>query len=366
MIVLSNSASKLLIHLLFWTTMFYLRFITLQNSLSSDRQLPTGIPNFLVNVGLFYLISYLFSSPQKVRWIYALIISIGAYILYNAVIFTYLKYIYLPIETSNSPIMLATRQLVDNGFIKTLLGRHLSFYYLHDIGFELFFPLLVKISTDYYEAKIKLLQSEKEQTKLELEKLRSQLNPHFLFNNLNSIYNLSLQNLTHTSDAILKLSNLLRSTLYDSQRDWTLFSSEWQLISDYIDLAKWRYGKKVLVTVELEESINDILIPSFIFLNLVENAFKHGVENNTTSQKAWINMVFKKDHQFLIAEISNSYGLENNKSTAGGIGLNNTKRRLELLYGQKFELTSTTENECFMVKVVIPFTHNQELPNHIE
>ncbi len=358
MIIFSNSTNRLVIHLLFWMTMFYLRFITLQYSLSAERVYPTGLPNFLMNIGLFYFIISLQNSPKKVSGSYLLGCSIMAYILYKFGIFLYLKFVYLQIENHQSPTLIATIKLVDDGIIPILLGKHSSFYYIHDIGFELFFPLLIKIGRDYYETKIRLLQSEQEQTKLELEQLRNQFNPHFLFNNLNSIYSLSLQNQTDTSEAILKLSNLLRSTLYDTKKDWVSFSAEWQLICDYVDLAKWRHGKKILVLMESEEGLNDIYIPSFVFLNLIENAFKHGVEHHTGDPKAWVKIEFRKNQQNLVAEISNSYSPNDNLTSVGGIGLINTKRRLELLLGPNFELKTSIENGIFKVKVVIPFTHN--------
>lgn len=175
---------------------------------------------------------------------------------------------------------------------------------------------------------------------IELKNLRSQLNPHFLFNSLNSIRALIEIDPVVAKDSITKLSNLLRKSLANNEQMGT-FRDELSIINDYIDLEKVRFEERVSVIQNHDESLLDFKIPPFLLQTIVENAFKHGIakriKGGTIDFKSW------QDSENVYFSITNDGVFE--KSEENGVGLANTKRRLELQYNGKAKIELTESNE---------------------
>lgn len=204
---------------------------------------------------------------------------------------------------------------------------------------------VVKYFSDYNLLKAKSLQFEKEKTETELKILRAQLNPHFLFNTLNNIYSLSIDNSPKTSSAIGKLSEILDYILYKCDAKLVYVSSEIKLIEDYIELEKLRYDERLQIVLSKNMQA-DNSIPPLLFLSLVENAFKHGAGEDSGSPKIWISI--ESDLKAVIFKVVNTYvdfGAENKES----IGIKNIRKQLELLYVDKYELTIQKEKGLFSV-----------------
>ncbi len=348
-------ALSVFLHILFWAIIFFLRFIVLQESLTSGRILPTGFSNFCINILAFYGIAYK-GIPLLFQKKYLPLLALC--IVYYALV-TLINYYsigaYLKLGQINvhSETYYASTNFFQNGLKNAFLGNHPSFYYLFDTFFELLFPLVIKFGKSYYESSIKIITLERDNSLLELNKLKNQLNPHFFFNNLNSIYSLVLQNDARALEAILKLSHLMRRTLYESSSDLILLSNELEHITDYLDLAKIRYGNRVLIGFDTENIGEKDTIPSMLLLNLVENAFKHGVENVIAKTKAWVQISVSVEKSMLYVEIRNNKLPQQPKRAASGIGLQNTQKRLELLYPNRHNLTIVSENELFSVQLTL-------------
>ena len=193
-----------------------------------------------------------------------------------------------------------------------------------------------------------LLTSEK--LKSELKFLKAQTNPHFLFNTLNNIYGLARKNDLNTAPSILKLAQMMRYLLFESDQKEIPIEHEIKAISDYIDLETLRYGDKVHVDFTISEDVRRMNIAPLILLPFVENAFKHGVgeSRHASHVKIDLRIIFDK----LVFEISNTIETIDS-SSEGGLGLKNIKRQLELIYPGKHTLLISPKDSHFTVKLSI-------------
>jgi two-component system LytT family sensor kinase len=176
------------------------------------------------------------------------------------------------------------------------------------------------------------LESEKKD--MELQFLKSQLNPHFLFNSLNNIYSLAYQKSDKTADAILKLSEIMRYMIYESNDSWVALSKEVEYLQSYIELQKLRFKDGAAVELTLNGEIDAQHVVPLILISFVENAFKHGVANDPTDPIR-INII--ANQKILHFSITNKKS-KTNKDAMGGVGLNNVERRLQLLYPDRYKL----------------------------
>lgn len=192
---------------------------------------------------------------------------------------------------------------------------------------------------------------EKEKVSSELSFLKSQINPHFFFNILNSIYALAGTENHPAREAIYTLSHMMRYVLYDTKNNLTTLSKEIGFVEDYLKLMKLRITDKVQVIFEKPTLISDVEVAPMLFLPFIENAYKHGISGIYLS---YIYIGIEQSGKTLQIEVRNSI-FENqtiNKEESNGIGLMNTRRRLDLIYPGKYEL-STNEDTLQMEYTVI-------------
>jgi hypothetical protein len=185
---------------------------------------------------------------------------------------------------------------------------------------------------------------------LELINLRSQLNPHFLFNALNSIHSLAMMKKDNASDAVLLLSDLMRYTLNYEKRDVVPLSEEIEVVEKYLQLEKIRFGKKLNAELDISDATLDLKIPPIIVQTLVENAIKHGLKDST--EGVFIKINSQLANNFLTINVINSGRLKKGDPSVyeqknGGIGVENTRRRLQMIYGERatFDLKNLNEKE---------------------
>lgn len=178
-----------------------------------------------------------------------------------------------------------------------------------------------------------------EKMKAELMLLKSQVSPHFFFNTLNNLYGLVVKDPQKAQELILKLSDMMRYSIYEGEKDTVALREEIDFLKTYIELHKMRYHKEIAVDFICAVGRNQKVVP-LLFIILLENAFKHGVEN--LRENAYIKMNLSTSENEICFTIENNYEKAENES---GIGLKNLKRRLELIYPNQHELTfSITEN----------------------
>ncbi len=201
-------------------------------------------------------------------------------------------------------------------------------------------------------------QAQKEKVVAELQLLKAQLHPHFLFNTLNNIYSFSLQQLPKTPELILKLSSLLRYMLYDCKAEEVLLEKELEVMKNYIDLEKERYGDKIDISFNIEGNISDRYIAPLLLLPFLENAFKHGTSEQL--EKPWLSFDLAIVDDTLQCKIVNSKN-EMVPFSANGIGIDNVKKRLELLYSGKHELKLADERDFFVVALQLKLEHVNKL-----
>ena len=219
-----------------------------------------------------------------------------------------------------------------------------------DFPFVIFFlpiPILFLIWIFEQWKWVQNLKAEKAKTELSL--LRTQINPHFFFNTLNNLYALTVKNSKQAPEVILKLSDMMRYTIYEGEKDNVKLQDEIEYLNNYIELHKIRYKKSV--EINFNHSINTgLTIAPLLYIILLENAFKHGVEILT--ENAFIHMNLYEDDNFINFDIENNFD-PNEINESDGIGLQNLRRRLSLLYNQKHELNVDTTNNVYKTTLKI-------------
>ncbi len=217
--------------------------------------------------------------------------------------------------------------------------------------------LCIKIVIDFYENLQEKSAIIKEKNMMEINFLRAQIQPHFLFNSLNNIYGLVIEN-EPASQAVLQLSNLLRFTVHDSKKDSITLKEEIVFLTDYILLEKIRHKKsQAQISYDFEKIENgEQLITPLILVNFIENAFKHGI--NASINKMWVKIEMVEERGlFTFRIVNNKPALSARNpitnSEDNGIGLLNVLRRLELEYHENYSLDIKETEDIYEVILVI-------------
>ena len=194
-------------------------------------------------------------------------------------------------------------------------------------------------------------QTEQERLHTELSYLKAQINPHFLFNTLNSIYSLAIQQSTHTADAIVQLSSFLRYVIAESQQDRVALSQELAYIGHYVALQKLRIDDSVPIQYTTEGNKNGLQIAPLVLISFIENAFKYGVSPQEPS-RIEIN-IRVMEHELHCHVFNQKVRVFAPTAVANGIGLTNTKARLQLLYPGRHQLIIRDQSDSFTVDLSI-------------
>ncbi|MBT3383740.1 MAG: histidine kinase [Prolixibacteraceae bacterium] len=218
------------------------------------------------------------------------------------------------------------------------------------------FNAAIKLTIKWQDEEQKNKELEKEKLQTELAFLKNQVSPHFFMNTLNNIHALIDINSEDAKNSIIKLSKLMRYLLYDSEEGKTTLAKEIEFIKSYVDLMKLRFTSKVRIQLSFPENIPEIEIPPMLFTSLVENSFKHGVSYQSDS---FIEIIMNANKEFLFFRIRNSKQKGGNGIIElGGIGLENLKKRLNLIYGNKFSIIQNENDEAFEINIKLPLNEN--------
>ena len=217
----------------------------------------------------------------------------------------------------------------------------------------LFLPMVAKALRELYKEQTKALTLEKENVQLELDFLKAQINPHFLFNTLNNIQSFIINNEPDKSVQLLgRLSELMRFTLYETGKDLISVSKELEIIENYVSLEQSRWEDKADIRLTINGDDDGYCIPPCILLPLVENAFKHGVSNSI--RKAFVTIDIRLIEYALSMTIRNS--VESNGQAdlhRGSVGLANVKKRLQHFFPQDHTFFAARDNGTFVVELQI-------------
>jgi len=196
---------------------------------------------------------------------------------------------------------------------------------------------------------ISIAKLKNEKAKTELMLLKSQVNPHFFFNMLNNLYGLVGKDAKKGQELILKLSDMMRYSIYEGEKETVTLKEEVDYLENYIELHKMRYHKKIDINFncQIEE---DYKVMPLLFIILLENAFKHGVERLTDNAYVNVDMViFNNEIQFTV---ENNFDCSEDVENSG-IGLKNLKRRLELVYPNKHKLSFSIVENVYKVQLTL-------------
>jgi LytS/YehU family sensor histidine kinase len=253
--------------------------------------------------------------------------------------------------------------LVTKYFILPLVisetGSAGSFSLLSVITWEaapIFLFTAIKLIKTWFTEQLEKEKLAKVNIQTELQLLKAQLHPHFLFNTLNNMYYLALEKSDKTPVLIEKTSRVLRSVLYECNTPKIKLEQELLLIEDFIDIEKIRYDENFKLDFKKDIQVNDIQISPLILFTFVENSFKHGVSDVVDGQ--WIKLSIEADEKQLHFNISNSKSEDKSKDEMNyrnGIGLRNVKRRLHLLYPKCHQLSIKSSSDEFVVDLSIQF-----------
>ena len=327
MTALQSKYSGWLIHLTAWAVIFGMPlFVT-----SPDRPLMTGseylrfllVPlSFMVvfYTNYFLLIERYLFTRQTGRFLGGNALLIAAVIVGLHLLFRYV----LPPDAQHPPL---PRPWQDS--VRFFAGN--AALYLLVVGAG----VAIRMTGGWYKAEAARQELEHSRTQAELQNLKSQLNPHFLFNTLNNIYALIAFDTDKAQQAVQELSKLLRYVLYDNQQTYVPLGKETDFIRNYIELMRIRLSSNVQMTTQIDIlPDSQTLIAPLIFISLIENAFKHGI---SPTERSFIHIHLAENETEVICEISNSNHPKNIMDKSGsGIGLEQVSRRLEILYPSQY------------------------------
>jgi two-component system, LytTR family, sensor kinase len=272
---------------------------------------------------------YFLNGKKTAFWI-GFGISVLFFILLRRLFNYYYTYpLYWPQNTT--PLLWFPKILVEGVSTYLIVGLYAMFYFMRA----------------WYDQQRKSEALKKDKIEAQLELLKSQVQPHFIFNTLNNIYSFSVQNNARTSEMIYRLSALLSYMLYDSKQQTIPLKKEIEYVNNYIELEKIRYGDRLDISMNIFDSIDHFYITPLLLLPLVENSFKHGICNIGTN---WIRIDISVTDDWLSVKIENSYEPKVANAVNGnkGIGLDNVKKRLEILYHGRHEFKYMPDGHSFL------------------
>ncbi len=227
------------------------------------------------------------------------------------------------------------------------------------IAGELVVAVFITVSTclKYFfvglSAQNKLIEIEAKQHKAELDSLRSQVNPHFLFNSLNNIYGLMEEDVNKAGESLLTLSTLLRYLIYSSQKTSIKLQEEMKFVEDYIAMERLRLGEKCCISFEKTGDFSNCMLPPFLLMPFVENAFKHG--SFATIKESFVRLSVMIEKGTLSFQVQNSKRIGRPHGD-GGVGITNVKRRLDLMLPDKHTLDVVQNEDDYTVNLTLVLT----------
>lgn len=338
----SNFSKQYVSHGIAWLMLLLLLLIIGDNSGGFWFNLSNELVNItfysiVVYFNLYYLIpNYL--TKKKFLWY-------SVFLVLTALVITPLKVIVLYFKSGNYPYL--QQELIEN--------QNGYFFMTFFIAVS---STIIQITSDWLKHLREKQELQTQTMQSELRFLKSQINPHFLFNTLNNLYALTLKKSDKAPEIVIKLSEMMRYMLYECNEKRVLLSKEINYIKNYLDLEMLRQGKNVQIDFSVDGQVSDQKIAPLMFIPFLENSFKHGLNHHINSQ-GFVSIKLAINHQKVHFYIENSKAdmlsppttTKNKKS--GGIGLVNVKRRLNLLYPNKYDLHIDNKPKSYAVSLDI-------------
>lgn len=326
-------------NLIFWSIYFLYEWFGLA-ALSGDYNsyflnacmaLPLSLVVSWITVHV--LIKKYYSKGEKVKfWCLQIAVSLILLLVRRNINYYVIYPQYFP-EAQKVPLYSPGKIIVELVNLYLIVGVYSLFYFVRS----------------WYKERQRVQSLLQEKTIAELELLKSQVQPHFIFNALNNIYSTALKTSPETAKLVSHLSSFLNYNLYEAKQEFVSLASEIAYLKHYIELQKNRYGSKLDVSVNVYDEINDLYIAPLLLLPLIENSFKHGIANSIT--EAWIRVDVSKQQDNFSVKIENSIDEKSRQDVTGngGIGMENVRRRLNLIYPYTHELRIVEESHSYLV-----------------
>ncbi|WP_345955054.1 histidine kinase [Mucilaginibacter sp. PAMB04168] len=349
-------------HVIFWTVIFWLFagmyavkstfWVSFRNNLFYA---PIHMTYFYV-LAYFLLPKYLYRG-KYVGFALRLLVLMFSVIICSRLVDIFIASPYIIQQFPN-----IEQEFVDSIYKRTFLQKITdevlfinAFKMMH---FVVWAALGIKLFRMWYERKQAALQAE-------LRALKGQIHPHFLFNTLNNLYALTLTNSSKASQVVLGLSDMLRYMLYECNTPYVSLQKEVLMLQQYISLEKIRYEERIDLNFTVSGNLENKLTAPLIMLTFIENAFKHGASN--TVGEAWVNIDLQVNNEQLKLKVANSKP-ETTPADAdvhhGNIGLQNVRKRLELLYPSAYQLKIMDDEDTFLIVLELTIiSQNQPVPN---
>lgn len=338
--------SVLFQHSIFWvfSILFFLfiMYISANNSFEKftflkffDIVVTNIIFAIPIYINLYVLLPFLF----KRRKYFIYLLSVVLIIFLTAALLIYIDDVFFAKPEG--------REVTQN-YINALIGSSIFiFLYVGVTSFIKFMRDWVKLQ----ELSLRVNEMEKQNLSAELKSLKEQINPHFLFNTLNNLYSLSLDKSEKTSEMILKLSDLMRYILYECSDSYVPVEKEVDFIKNYLELEKLRQNEETNVELDIIGRLDNKNVAPLLLIPFIENAFKHGHNNQNKNSFVKIIIDFSKEGYLQFSSSNSKTAIQAPLSNYKGIGIENAKKRLELLYPKKHKLIITNNENQFDVNL---------------
>jgi sensor histidine kinase YesM len=320
-------------HVAYW--IFWILVYATMNTYKSDLTffswVGVELVVMIVKVPFTYFVLYFLVSKFLIKrkyLIFMILTGIASYIGSIGIMYLYQSYLF------------ELMGIVKKKYSLSNLSFSSLFYSALDLFYIATFPVIFKLHQSYLFQEKTNQQIQEQKLRAELELLKHQLHPHFLFNTLNNLYGMVLTKHPKAADVVLHLSNMMSYMLYECNTSFIALEKEIEHLKNYIELEKIRYGNRLNISFESGGEIENQLIAPLLLIGFIENAFKHGVGNQV--QQSWIRINLWVENQQLSFLIENSLNTQAPQKeeimTKGGIGLSNIQKRLDLMYPSRYQL----------------------------
>ena len=219
------------------------------------------------------------------------------------------------------------------------------FFFLVVTGFS----LAIELTFELFRQMLSRQELEAEKNKAELALYKAQINPHFLFNTLNTLYALTLSKSDRAESAFVKFSNILRYMYAQADREMIPLANEWEYICQYVDLQRLRLNAHTQVELAEEIDNNQVSVPPMLFITFVENAFKYGISSETDCT-IYIGLHL---HNGVLVFTTENAVMRSREESEPGIGIENCRKRLQLLFPDRFDLQTSEREGTYRVRLIL-------------
>ncbi len=337
---------RIILHILCWILLKGYELIFYTSGSSFDYAYRNAFSRFPAELILYYAgIAYILPAYFESKNVKKLVIQLSIALVVATIAYRVGRYYFFP------------QARINNDFWQTLL--HIPSFFVAPFYF-ISIPALgyiIFIFSKLHTNELQKREAEKQRMIAEVNLLKSQIQPHFLFNTLNNLYGLALSSSSNTADSIMRLSKIMEYMLYNSEKEQVALGLEIQYIHDYIELEKLRYGNRLQVSWDIDDKLNDKFISPLLLFPFIENAFKHG--SGKEEGETWISVSLQSEGSAIVYVVVNSVPSAGKVSApninGSGYGLQNLQKRLNLAYPGKYKLEQTPGESSYMSVLKLEF-----------